>query len=192
MRSYATLPSTYYEVYSIDLQKNKKVALFINVLAVLITVVMIVPASFFVSILNLFSMESGITNFLIRMLALALLSIAYIILHELVHGVAMKICGTKKVKYGFTGLYAYAGSNDFYSKGAYIFIALAPVVLLGAVLLVVNFFVSAEWFWVVYFIQIINLSGASGDYFVTIKFLTLPKDVLIADYGVGMKVYFKK
>ena len=103
----------------------------------------------------------------------------------------MKICGTKKVKYGFTGLYAYAGSNDFYSKGAYIFIALAPVVLLGAVLLVVNFFVSVEWFWVVYFIQIINLSGASGDYFVTIKFLTLPKDVLITDYGVGMKVYSK-
>ena len=36
------------------------------------------------------------------------------ILHEIVHGIAMRICGTKKVKYGFTGLYAFAGSKDFY------------------------------------------------------------------------------
>ena len=26
----------------------------------------------------------------------------------------MKLCGTKKIKYGFTGLYAFAGSDDYY------------------------------------------------------------------------------
>ena len=33
------------------------------------------------------------------------------------------------------------------------------------------------------------LSGAAGDLFVTVKFSRMPSDVLIQDYGVGMKVY---
>jgi hypothetical protein len=113
------------------------------------------------------------------------------VLHELVHGIAMKLCGTKKVKYGVTGVYAYATSDDFYDKKTYIFIALAPVVLWGIVLAVVNLFVSGPWFWVVYFIQINNISGAAGDLYVTARFSRLPGDILIRDYGVGMTVFSK-
>ena len=118
--------------------------------------------------------------------------ILYMILHELVHGVAMKICGTKKVKYGFTGMYAFAGSEDLYDKKSYIFVALAPVVFWGVVLLIINLFVPLGWFWVVYLIQIANISGAAGDFFVTVKFLKMPRDILVQDYGVGMTVYSKE
>ena len=88
-----------------------------------------------------------------RFAVLLVLLVVYMILHELVHGIAMKMCGTKKIKYGFTGMYAFAGSDDYYGKKPYIFIALAPVVLWGVVLAVVNPFVPAEWFWLVYLIQ---------------------------------------
>ena len=131
-------------------------------------------------------------NYAIRFSALFGLIVLYMILHELVHGIAMKLCGTKKVKYGFTGLYAYAGSADYYDKRSYIFIALAPVILWGAVLAVINPFVPIEWFWIVYFIQVMNLSGAAGDLFVTVKFSRFPKDILVGDYGVGMKVYSRE
>ena len=77
-------------------------------------------------------------------------------------------------------------------KKAYIFIALAPVVLWGVVLAVINCFVPTKWFWVVYLIQIANISGAAGDLFVTIKFSRFPKDILVKDYGVGMTVYSKE
>ena len=83
-------------------------------------------------------------------------------------------------------------SKDFYDIKSYIFIALAPVVLWGVILGVVNLFVPIGWFWVVYLIQIVNLSGAAGDLFVTIKFSRLPKDILVQDYGVGMKVFSKE
>ena len=63
--------------------------------------------------------------------------------------------------------------------------------LWGFVLAVINPFVPYEWFWVVYIIQITNISGAAGDIFVTLKFSRLPSDILIKDYGVGMKVYSK-
>ena len=104
----------------------------------------------------------------------------------------MKICKTKKVKYGFTGLYAFAGSDDYYSKKPYIFIALAPVVLWGVVLAVVNVLVPESWFWIVYMIQVANISGAAGDFFVTFRFSRFPEDILVKDYGVGMVVYSKE
>lgn len=192
MKSVQTLPEGYSEIYNVDLQKDKKTALLINAVAFAVAVVLAVPAHFFaVPISTLFDMTGGLGRYLIRFSALIVLYVLYMVLHEAVHGIAMKICGTKKIKYGFTGLYAFAGSDDYYSKKPYIFIALAPVVLWGVVLTVINLFVPQDWFWVIYFIQIGNLSGAAGDIFVTFKFSRLPKDILVKDYGVGMHVFSK-
>ena len=189
MKAVETLPEGYEEIYSVDLQKDKKTALLVNLLALVIAALLVVPMHFFVPITTLFSMEQGFGKFTLRYVVFLLSIIVYMVLHELVHGIAMKLCGTKKVKYGFTGMYAFAGSEDYYAKKPYIFIALAPVVLWGLVLALINPFVPTDWFWVVYFIQVMNLSGAAGDLFVTVKFSRFPKDILIKDYGVGMKVF---
>ena len=184
MKALGNLPEGYREIYAVDLQKNKKLSAAVNLLAIGIAAVLVVVMQCFVPITSLFDTEDDLRSYLIRMGALLVLMVVYMI--------AMKMCGTKKVKYGFTGLYAFAGSADFYDKRSYIFIALAPVVLWGVVLAVINAFVPAAWFWVVYFIQIINLSGAAGDLFVTVKFSRLPSDILVQDSGVGMKVYSRE
>lgn len=189
MRALKALPANYKEIFSVNLQKDKKIATFINVAALLIGVIMAVPMNFYIPISTLFDFSQGFAIYIVRFIALAVSVFVYMILHEAIHGVAMKICGTKKVKYGFTGLYAYAGSDDFYDKKSYIFIALAPIVLWGFVLLIINLFVPENWFWVVYFIQIFNISGAAGDFYVTAKFSKMPDDILISDSGVGMNVY---
>ena len=189
MKAIKELPVGYKEIFSVNLQKDKKIATIINVGAILIAVLMAVPMNFYIPISTLFDFTQGVKNYFTRFIVLMVSMIAYLILHEAVHGIAMKICGTKKVKYGFTGLYAYAGSDDFYDKKSYIFIALAPVVLWGIVLAVVNCFVSENWFWVVYFIQISNISGAAGDIYVTAKFSKMPSDILVTDCGVGMTAY---
>lgn len=191
MKAVTHLPEGYVEIYSVDLQKNKKVALFINAFALVIVAAMAVPALFFVPISTLFDMESGLGAYMLRSAVLAFGTVAYIILHELVHGLTMKLFGTKKVKYGFTGMYAFAGSDDHYGKTAYIAIALAPIAVWGIVLAIINLLVPAQWFWVVYIIQITNISGAAGDLFVTARFLRMPADILVRDCGVGMKVYSK-
>lgn len=192
MKAVEHLPEGYREIYAVDLQKDKKAALLVNFIAVAIAALLAVPMHFAVPVTTLFSMEDGMQNYMLRFGALLALSVLYMVLHELVHGIAMKLCGTKKVKYGFTGMYAFAGSSDYYGKKPYIFIALAPVVLWGIVLAIVNPFVPPEWFWVVYWIQITNLSGAAGDLFVTVKFSRMPKDILVRDYGVGMTVFSKE
>lgn len=192
MKALQVLPEGYKEIFSVNLQKNKKTAVLINTVAVVIGLVMGISMHFHVSIATLFDMEKGLGAYSLRFAALLILNLIYIILHELVHGITMKICGTKKVKYGFTGIYAFAGSSDYYDKRNYIIIALAPVVLWGIVLGIINAFVPEDWFWVIYFIQIANISGAAGDMYVTAKFSKMPKDILVTDNGVEMTVYSKE
>lgn len=196
MKAVEKLPEGYYKIYAVDLHKNKKVALFVNILALAIAVLLVVPMHFVVPIFSLFSMENGMQNYIIRFVVLIVFMLLYMILHEFVHGIAMRICGTKKVKYrftgGFNGSYALVGSKDYYDKKSYIFIALAPAVLWGIVLAVINPLVPIEWFWVVYLMQVINLSGAADDLFVTVRFSRFPSNILIQDLGVAMTVFSKK
>lgn len=187
--SYLELPKGYSEIFQLDLQKDKKTALFVNIFALVISAVMVVAGIFIVPITTFFDFSNGILMYLIKLTVAIAAMIIYLILHELVHGIFMKGFSKTKVHYGFTGLYAYAGSNAYFCKKAYIIIALAPIVVWGVVLLIINCFVDASWFWCVYFIQIMNISGAAGDLFVTYKFSKMPSDILVQDSGVSMKVY---
>ena len=189
MKTTLCLPNGYREILSVDLQKDKKKALLINALAIVIGVVLVLLGCTRVPLMVLFDLEMGLLTFGFRFVVLALGSAAYIVLHELVHGIFMKYFSGDKPHYGFTGMYAYAGSVAYFNKRNYITIALAPVVVWGIVLAALCEIVSPLWFWVVYIIQITNLSGAAGDFYVTWKFRTLPKDILVQDIGVSMKVF---
>ena len=60
---------------------------------------------------------------------------------------------------------------------------------LFCVLAVVCAVVPPVWFWVPYFIQVANLSGAAGDLYVTARFRKLQDTILVNDTGVAMTVY---
>lgn len=57
--------------------------------------------------------------------------------------------------------------------------------------MILNLLVPTGWFWVVYLIQMMNISGAAGDLYVSASFSKLPKDILINDTGVSMTIYSK-
>ena len=101
----------------------------------------------------------------------------------------MKRFSGMKAKYGFTGLYAYAGSEAYFNRRSYLIISLAPVALWGALLMILNFALPVSWFWFVYIVQIMNLSGASGDFYVSVYMSRLPRTILIQDSGTSMDVY---
>ena len=72
MKAVPRLPEHYKEMLRIDLQKDKKLALIVNILAIVIAVVLAVPAHFVVPIFSLFNMESGFGNYLLRFVVLLL------------------------------------------------------------------------------------------------------------------------
>ena len=166
--------------------------LLVNIIGTVIAIAALVPALFFVPFSALFDMSAGLGAYALRFAVLLVGMVLYIILHELVHGIFMRAISGVGVRYGFTGMYAYAGSDAYFGKAAYLLIALAPVVIWGVVLAVICPFLPAEWFWVVYLIQVVNLSGAGGDIYVTFKFCRLPRDILVRDTGVAMTVFGPK
>ena len=183
------LPKGYDVVLKLDLQKNKKIALLVNGIAALIAVLLVGLGCFWVPITTLFQFDDGMKMYFLRFGILLVGIILYTILHELIHGIFMKQFSRTKVTYGFTGLYAYAGSEAYFNKSSYLIIALAPVVVWGLVLLCLNLFLNYSWFWVVFTIKICNLSGAAGDLYVTYRFSKMPADILVRDTGVAMTVY---
>lgn len=191
MKAVESLPDGYSEIFKVNLQKDKSTALKVNLAAFAVMLILGVAMNFHVPITTLYDFSKGIFVYIARLVTMLAAAIAYIFLHELTHGITMKIFGCKKVNYGFTGLYAYAGSSCFFDKKSYITVALAPVVLWFFVISVINMLVPEDWFWVVYFVQLSNLSGAAGDIYVSAKLSKMPSDILVTDSGVEMFVFSK-
>ncbi|MGI6264754.1 MAG: DUF3267 domain-containing protein [Acutalibacteraceae bacterium] len=191
MKSFPALPEGYRDVLTVNLQKNKKLAWGVNLAALVIAAIMVALMSLYIPVTQLFDMSRGLGAYVLRFAVLLVAVLVYLVAHEGVHALVMKLSGTKNVRFGFTGLYAYAGSDDYYDKRTYVLIAMAPVIVWGIVLAVINPLVPKEYFWVVYFVQIANISGAAGDFYVTLKFAGMSRDILVKDTGVEMTVYDK-
>jgi hypothetical protein len=178
------LPEGFVKFKEINMQTDKKLALLVNGLAVLIMVVMVVLGV-------VFAPRIWDKTIILQIFLLLPALICYMFFHELIHGLFFWIFSKQKPRYGFTGLYAYARSEAFYPKLQYLIIGLSPVVVFLIVFLLLNIFLPSSWFWFAYVLQIFNISGAAGDLYVTLLLAKLPKDILIFDFGVGMEFYAK-
>ncbi|MBR1533092.1 MAG: DUF3267 domain-containing protein, partial [Ruminococcus sp.] len=193
--STTVLPQGYVQFDHIDLQKDKKTALALNIAATVFFIGALVLGHFaFVPVTENFDIDSfGYGMYFLRLGALLVGYFAYIVLHELTHAAAMKLYKATKLRFGFTGLYAYAGSEvDYFGKVPYRVIALAPLVVWTLLLTVPLILLPKDWFWVFYFIQCGNIAGCIGDIYVTVRLLPMPKDILVRDTGVEMFVFSRR
>ena len=186
MRSYRMLPEGYKECVQIDLQKDQKLAFRLNLFALACMILMIGMG---IGLVPGF-MQHGFLGVLLSVF-LGLLGMAvYIVLHEIVHGIFMYLFSGVKPRFGLTVLYAYAGSEVYFCKVPYIVIALAPVVIWGILLFILCVTTyGTRWFWPTYFVEVYNVCGAVGDYYVTWKFLKMKKKILVRDTGDRMTAY---
>ena len=186
MRSTWTLPEGYSQKFVIDLKDNKKQFWIVNGLSILI---MLLLLALFFQLMWLGFMELRFEGMLLQLGVMALGTIAYIPLHELVHGVFMRRYSGKKANYGFTLVYAYAGSECYFTKRHHRIISLAPVTFWGLVFLILLFLLPVNWRWVPYVWQLFNLSDAAGDFYVFRRLGKEPDTVLCQDTGVKMTVF---
>ena len=195
MHAFTELPPSYTEAVRIDLQGNKRLAVAVNLAAGLVMAALLVLGNvLFLPVWTAleFGPDTTLLQALARPIVLLLGMTAYLVLHELTHGAAMKFFGAKKVRFGFTGLYAFAGSErDYFDKTAYMIITLAPLAVWGVFFTAMLIFVPRNWFWVVYFWQVSNISGSAGDMYVAWRTGRMTPDVLARDTGVAMTLYTK-
>ena len=193
MRSCTQLPEGYREIRTVDLQKDKKTSFWVNAAASAAMVVLAVFGHvFLVPISEMFRLGPGpgMGDLPLKAAVMIVGMLAYIVLHELTHAAAMRLFGAKRIRFGFTGLYAFAGSEeDYFDRIAYVTVALAPVVVWTVIFGILSALVPRSWFWVVYVLQLSNLSGAAGDLYVSFLTLRMAKSVLTRDTGVSMTFY---
>ena len=186
------LPDGYLEIKHIDLQRDKKLAIKVNVGAILIYIPLLIIGVIFVPITEIFSDNlEDFKVFLFKMFLMIILLFVYIVLHEAVHGIFMKYYGRLKPKFGLTKLYAYAASDAYFNKKEYTIISFSPVVILGLILFVITLLVPKDWFWVFYYIFVSNIACSAGDLYVAHIIRQMPKDTLFLDAGVSMTMYSK-
>lgn len=183
MKTTMQLPEHYRLLQAIDLEKNKRQMIIVNVLSLIVAAVVFVPmaiwkpegAAFIDDLPDLLLLVAGMFG--------------YVVLHEAVHGVCFRAFSGEKPRFGWKSAYAYAASDAYYPKWPYLTIALAPVVLWGVVLGALASVLPAEWYWLVQVIQLMNLSGAAGDMYVFWLLCRMPADILVQDAGVAMQVF---
>lgn len=175
----------YKECTKIDLVKNKKEALLVNIYGIIIMVVMAVfiPLLIMGGIIE-FNLE---TTFPLFFIVLLISLILYIPLHEIVHGIVLKNYTDEKLSFGWKLVYAYCGSKEaVVDKKEYYAVALAPLLVFSVVfisLMVLNPSLSLVW----YVMEIMNVSGSVGDIYVSIKLRKeKSRDILITDSGTDM------
>jgi len=180
------LPEGYAPIRRIDLQKDKKLAVKVNGIAL---AVCLLPTLIGVATIRIPFFADTDREPLRMALIMLIGMIAYLFSHELVHGIGIKRYSGKKAKYGFTGMYAYAGSDAYFDKHQYRLIAFAPVVVFAVIFLALNLLLPQRWFWIFYFLQVMNFGGAAGDLFVAFLLRKMPADVMVQDEGTAMTFF---
>lgn len=182
------LPRGYDAVRSVDLRGNKKLSLWVHLLALVLAALMLLLAP----------RSTVLTGFLpshspfwwVRVLALLGGVGLYLLLHVLVHGLCIRRFAKVRPRYGFSGLFAYAGSAEaYFDRRSYLILTLAPVITLGFLLFVGQLVVPWDWFWVLYLLQVCNVASAAWDLYCILVVVRQPRTLLVRDDGVSMTLY---
>lgn len=183
--NHPTCPKGYRQIAVMDFVRNRRQLLTVNLSALAVVAAMVGIGLALVPFAPTWAMlRANVWPWL----ALAAMYVAYISLHELTHGVLMHLLSGVRPRYGFQLCYAYAGSNVYFDRRSHNLIALAPLVLWGAVLFALERTLPEGWFWLLYLIQISNVSGSAGDVYCVLALRRYPKDILIQDTGTRMRI----
>lgn len=184
------LPQGYEAAFTVDAE-SRKTAVLMNVLALVITAILI-AASYLLIKPTDFLENFRFSSYLIVIGIL----FAYIVLHELVHGIAYKFLTKQKLKFGITFSAAFCGVPDIYvyRKTALISL-LAPLTVFSVLFVLAAVLLKNEWdkFYALILFSI-HFGSCSGDINDTFLYLTRFKDssVLMRDTGPKQTFYVLK
>lgn len=187
---YKELPQGFTESYCINAKKTS-VGVILNVAALFITLVVAVVCCFIKFGVG-FAFENGY-SLLLAAVVLCVSLIAYLIVHELTHGLAYKLLTKQKLRFGLTLTVAYCGLKEGYvNKKVSLIATLAPFVLHSIWMIIAIIFVPVGvWALMLILLFALHFGGCIGDLWVTyiLLFKYRKKQVLVNDDGPCQRFY---
>ena len=179
-----TLPAGYIQSIQINLKKDMRLAILLNISAFIIFIPMFYLLSRFIALVR-----PDITNFSVtitigKVFSAIGLVVFVLIIHEIIHGLFFWIFSHGRPVFALRPLYAYAGAPTwFFPKRQYAITALGPLIIIGAVGLLLLLLAPISWMLIIAFLVALNTSGAIGDVFVFFRLLKCSPTSFANDTG---------
>ncbi len=182
------LPEGYREALVID-AKNTKLGLLLNLIAAAIAVG--------AAVLGIFLFQPSFQDVsLLHLFLFIAVMLAYIVLHELVHGAVYKLLTKRKLKFGITLTVAFCGVPDVYVyRRAAMLALLAPFTVFTLVFGGLTLWLPFAWDKLAFlFLLGLHIGGCSGDLYVAGLYLFKFRNptVLMQDIGPKQTFYVKE
>ena len=192
----AELPQDYEQVKVIDAKNNKKFIIAMNAAAILMTL----AVGFFAILLrfglpiDMESVFSGPTELLVADVVFLVSMVAYVILHELTHGIVYKVMTGQKLTFGLTLTVAFCGVPNIYVNRKTALVAvLAPFVLFSVIFIPLIAFLPDPYALAAALVFAIHFGGCAGDlYDAILMIFGMKGQLLMRDTGPVQTFYLKK
>ena len=199
MKTTQILPEDYRLLKKLDLIKDKKLFIYLNLIGIGLFVACWLLLDWLVLLLRpdigvaesrfVLTIDQG-GSILAVLLTFLLVFFTMVIFHEAIHGLFFWWFTRGKVKFAFKGAYAYAAAPDWYlPKRPYMIVSLAPLVLMTLMGVAAMLVVPLGWISPIMLVVALNAAGAIGDIYVFFLLLRMPEDVLVQDFGEKMEIY---
>ena len=188
------LPPGYRQALYIN-AKDFKLGVILNLISVAVLIIVMCVAVLILSVSGRLTFDfSHPLQLLIAYFVLFASMIGYIVLHELVHGIAYKSLTGERLTFGISWSCAFCGVPGIftYRKTAIISVA-APLTVFTVLLLpllAVTYFLSPLYYLVIAFIFGLHLGGCGGDIYVLILLITKFKNKKTLMRDTGPEQYF--
>lgn len=191
-----SLPEGYRQVFYLNAQ-SVKVGLIMNLIALVILALVMIVAFLPLILTGRFNGNTfiGDAQMITPMMIFCVAIFAYIVLHELVHGIAYKVLTGEKLTFGISWSCAFCGVPKIYVKRRISLIAsAAPLVVFTVIFLAlaVWFYFVDPWSYVLTAVLFgLHLGGCSGDIYIILLLLFKFRDpeTLIRDTGPEQTFY---
>ena len=179
-----TLPGDYVQSIEINLKKNKGSAILLNISGLIVFILSYVLFSIFGRGVRLGTLSiSGSISLSVILTSIGL-TIIVLVVHELIHGVLFWMFTRSRPVFAVRLTYAYAGAPTWYIPSRqYAFVALGPLVIIGALGLLLMLVVPISWISIIAFLAALNTGGAIGDIYVFTRLLKGSPSSLANDTG---------
>jgi hypothetical protein len=189
------LPDNYRLTQEINLLKDTKLAIWLNVIAMAMLIPVIAGLVLFVKATHpentgniiriVFSPQSVL--FVLALLAAIIITLLF---HEAIHGIFFLIFTHSRPVFAIRYAYAYAAAPGWFIPAvAYVLVGLSPLILIDFLSLVLLASCPPGWILVWSCVMAINTTGAVGDLYIIGNLLRYSSNCLVLDTGDAVQYY---
>lgn len=198
MRATQELPASYQKVGAIDVAKDQRLLVILNVIGL---VVMVFSGwLFFRAWIWLRPNDAGsgfqllqinsLAGWLVLIAAILGLTALHIVLHEAIHGIFFWLFTRSRPRFAFRISYAYAAAPGWYIPSRqHVINTLAPLVLISLLGLFLFRVAPPAWMLPVWFTIMMNAGGSVGDLLVAVWLMIHPSSGLALDTGDAVTLF---